>query len=97
MSHVGVSSDGTALMIFTFPRKSDSDTGASSGSTSWNSGALSPALISGPNSVIGFPLNVTTPFRSCMARLLADNESRIFYTCTIRSLLSPAMINNMVR
>src|SRR5512139_2253415 len=67
VSHTGVSSDGTALMTLTFPAKSASDTGASPVSTTRKSGALSPALISGPRRVIGFPLNVMIPLRSCMA------------------------------
>src|SRR5512139_3950431 len=67
VSQTGVSSDGTALRILTFPRKSASVTWANPVSTTRKSGALSPTLTSGPSRVIGFPLNVMIPFRSCMA------------------------------
>ena len=60
----GVSSEGTTLKRRALPAVSASDTTASPAPTASKSGALSPGLSLGPTSVIGLPLNVTSPLRA---------------------------------
>src|SRR5690349_2452650 len=69
VSHTGVSSDGTALSTMTLPRAWLSLTGCSPLSSAVKSGASLPALISGPPSAIGLPLNITAPALSAMEHL----------------------------
>src|SRR5579862_8353341 len=60
-SHTGVSSDGTTLMMRTELPVSFKVTGFNPLSTTLKSGAVSPALSSGPISVRGLPLMVVAP------------------------------------
>src|SRR5512143_2461475 len=63
-SHTGVSRDGVTLISLVFPAKSARLTILRFSSRTEKSGALSPALTSGPITVSGFPFMVITPDRS---------------------------------
>src|SRR2546422_691715 len=64
LSHTGVSSDGTELRMSPLPFASLRRTAWRLVSTAVKSGAGCPGLISGPTTVRGVPLKVTTPLRS---------------------------------
>ncbi|MNR49851.1 hypothetical protein D3C85_1692840 [compost metagenome] len=57
--------DGTTLINFTLPAKSDNVAASVNDLFKVKAGALSPALSSGPINVMGLPLSVATPVRSC--------------------------------
>src|SRR5258708_3366307 len=72
VSHTGVSSDGTALSTMTLPRAGPGFRGWGPLWSGVKSGASLPALISGPPSAIGLPLNITAPALSAMGHLHRD-------------------------